>query len=725
MSREWSIISGNLIVDNSAAFMDGSGGYHGNVRWTYVHVVNGVIIDPHVGFYRNPPPNAKCRWSTDDGKRQPNNFDKAHMNMPPRQLWLWDDNELQTVADKYKQTFWQDLKSLTRPNTFHDLYEFFDSATLWENGAYNLWNLMNMLVTEAHQRWPAVLAYWKKEIDEWVHALLYEWPGCEDNQNALKQWNGHSDPLVDVRFNDNYNANVALDELSPQEAAMLRDELINSFYKLTGQVPRLPPRTYPYLPRDFDVATMPPVQSVAASSEAPPAKVSPSKAIVIVRSGDSKSPTGASPISMAETSGCNEETQGSQHPSPPTSLASIPEEAGADVEPPTPATEKLETSDEPTAEIVAPQTVTEPASVQPDNAVRDLCQGSNDSIDAVSCNPSTCRLEESGRQMSVHSAPDEESESMLGAVVGVSPARSHKPQPSSAKSPNQKDEQGPWRLHRKSPPRNVPCPVYNPPVAPLPRSTMPDPPPPSTYLAPGMSSYMSSQPPHPNVVQGLSGPLSHPPQNGFVPFATPPSAGAPSAGPFMGPWMPFHNHLPTHRGPIGQQQQFISQGLPPQAMSVQPPYQPVQQPGVPDQQARYNNNGALAGSQKSLRRNSTVSNGSRKVRDDPIHGAIYSLRDPRSGPRRNSNTELGHRPSSVTGQCKNGQLIGHFNELFNQTFAECPCKNCDAASRSIYIKYLSPKCQSRQIQDTLSSYFGYLSVESVMPRRFCKEALVM
>lgn len=724
MPHEWAILNGNLLVDNSAALMDGSGGYHHNVRWTYVHMDGGVIIDPHVGFYRNPPPNAKCRWSTNYGEREPHNFNKNMLTMPGRELWLWNDNKLKTVADQYKQKFWKDLKTLERPKTFLDLYEYFDAGTLWYAGAYNLWNLMNMLVTEAHQRWPAVLDHWKDEIEQWVHGLLYEWEGFEHNQNALQKWDQRGDPLVDVEFNEMFN--VGFDKLGPAETTILRDVLINHFYLLTGQVPHVGLPSYPYYPRPFDNVATPPVRpppAVAVSSNG-----SSSKAIVIASSDIPKRSTTKSPSRQASLHNPREENHSPQQPSPPASLTSIPEEAGPETVKPCSPAEKIEATKEDVSETAIPKVVTDAGSVQADPAIRDR-KDSNGSLDAMFFHPSQpIRLEVSDRQLSTRSAPDQPSESMLGTVAAKkSPAKPHhqKQTPAKSSSPSNlskfkgKGKQSPWRLQRRSPPRHTSCPPYHPTGATPPRNK-------NTGLPSHVPSagVPNNLPPHPGTVSGPPGPPPYPQQGGFLPLGPPPPFGA-GIGPVVGHAMPFQNQLPMQQHPPMGQQNF-NQGISPQQpMGFPNTTPPFQQHGVQDFQARHNtSNGSFPGGQRSSRRNSNASSASRKVRDDPVHGAIYSLRE--SGPRKNSNGSSSRRPTVVGIQCNNTDLQSRpINQLFSQRFRECPCPVCDEATRSIYVKGLTLNPQVHQVREMLFMYFGYLAPLAVMPKRHSHEAVVV
>lgn len=714
MPHEWATLHGNLIVDNSAALMNGSGGHYQNVRWTYVHVGGSVIIDPHIGFYRNPPPNAKCRWSTNNGEKAPRHLDKDMLAMPSRELYLWTDKKLKSMADMYKRTFWQDLKSLTRPNDFYDLYEYFDGATLWYNGAYNLWNLVNMLVTEAHQRWPSVLALFKVEIEEWVHGLLYEWDGFEYNQHALMQWDNRSDPLVDVRFNEMFN--VGLDEMGPQETGMLRDCLINHFYFLTGRVPYVGPTFFPHNTRPFDNVTAAPARPTTASSD-----TSSSKAIVIVSSDSQKRSTSKS--LSPEMSGSDEENQSPQQPSPPASLASIPEEASTDVEPTRPADKDVTTKNN-IAAIVIDTSATEAELAQSDSSISDR-KDSNGSMDAVFLNPSPSRPEASSRQLSVRSAPDEQSESMLATTTLDSSAEPHHQQQNSLQSPNPslkprgKDKQGPWRLQHRSPPRNNSWPPHPPRTGATPKGNM------NTATPLHMPlSLPNNLPPHPGMMSSPPSMQRHLHPSGYLPFG-PPLPPAASIAHGMGPGMPFHNQLPMQYPPMGQPN--FNQGVPAQSMGFPGGNPPLHHPVAPqDYQAKQTNQGAIPGDQNPNRRNSNVSNGSRKIRDDPVHGAVYSLREP--GPRKKANSSSGRRPSfiSVNAQCNNAELqTWEFNQLFNQTFRECACPKCDEATRSVYVKHLNPSVKILQVREQLFNYFGYLKPLAIVQKKAGKGALVV
>lgn len=762
MTFEWSNVNGNLLVDNSVATMDGSGGYHGPVQWSYIHLRDGVVIvDPSVGFYRNPPPDAQCRWSTNNGRNPPQHFDKKQLHMPRRELTVWNDDRLKTAADKYKKKFWRELKTLTRPNTFLDLYNYFDAVTLWFAGAYNLWNMINMLVTEAHQRWPALLEEWKQTVDKWVHELLYEWDGFAYNQNALKQWNGRGDPLTTIPFNHMYN--VGFEDLGPQETNLLREALFAQYYLLTDRVPYVPTHVFPYYPRPFDGVPTAPSDTT-------------SKAAGV----HSKLPSSGSLPKPAKPTICCTEPQVPHHPSPSATLTSIPEEAENGkvetviidtVSNTSSSIDKVESTNT-KSEVPVPEVDTKETASQSEN-IRDR-KDSNGSTDEMFFNSrlSFNQVEARDRQLSVNSAPDEESEPMLSTTADIKTCITSEaptilkdtdrpkhtfPQKLDTSALDQTNKQGSYRGNRKSPARNGPIqrrpsantPLYRP-----------------TNQIPQQGPRMGISPPH---IQGPSPPHLHfgtsngipPPPPSFGPGMTgmppnsnhfphlgpspPHGAGMLHMGPPMGPPAAFHDQLPIPPHSMDQSQfnhhhhhhQRHPSHISPQYISLQNPGPLSHQRNGYTYQSKKDNNSQGGIKNTGNRHDSFNSNESHKVRDDPVHGAVYILRQPET--RKNSNASSGRRSSIAnsleaehgrTGpqnQCNNSLLaeFRDYNELFNRSFRECSCHRCDEATRSVYVKHFDENLKDHQIKDILMKHFEELSPSYIQLKSSGKAALVV
>lgn len=777
-SYTWSKMTQNLVLANTVTSHPSAnqqGGWNGRTKWLYVETANGEkVIDPVMAFYRDPPPDAKCIWSTDHGRQAPAFFDKNALTLPQRDLAIWRDDKLSSVGHQYQMKYWEDLKFLIRPETFEDLYKYFDSATLWQNGAYNMWNLINMLATTAHHRWPQVLAEWRIRIDTWVNDYVHVRPGYQHNQDILREWNGLQDPLELANGFLDWNYEEVNEVLDLQQQDMLREALISQYRLITG-VQYNPPQFYPNFPRTgrcsinpfennktFENGTQPvtatqPVVVTSASTNPAPAQL-PSE------SSPSKLDTNVS----TTTAGHNESVT-PRKSSTSASLKSIPEEPNlvnndtmtndvadksiddstAETEANDMLTEAPTTGSEVTTkapnpvpqtiveEIPIPEIVTKVAT--PPRGATIIIPDRKDSdgeTDDILFNPKPqpssgyLQAQSQERSLSVSSAPDQESKSVLSGADTTagqrkrvaSDAPEHKPSRKSTHIPgpgvphaNKNGKQGVGRGNgRKGVPTQGPMkhgPFGNGPKY-RPEQQMQQQGPPSVKFSPHDAHLSQQMQPPSGPSNGIaqtstqfipspSGTISE--ANRFVPGPPPP----PGMGlaPMMGPpMMPFQDQVPIPPLHMGQPQ-FDPQigqpiNLPLHFMGPQHQAPPMYQDNGYVQQRTYHNNGNsdrfnyMQGPDNDGRRRSSVaSNISRsKVRDDPIHGAVYALGQPRKG----SSSSMGRRPSFANTAhngnagpklaCKNYRANDFTRTQFDQTFHECPCRRCEEASRSVYVK---------------------------------------
>lgn len=784
MAQTWSDMTQNIVMSNSVLSHPSSrthGGICGRTKWLYVTLPDGdTIIDPTMGFYRNPPPHAECRWSTDHGRKPATFFDPNHLQMPTRDLTKWDDAKLVKLQVELTEKYWEDMKTLVRPETFEDLYKYFDSATLWMNGAYNLWNLINMLVTEAHRRWPDVLHDWKNTIDIFVNDFLYVRPGFQYNQAVLLQWDGLQDPIelrFDRWFYDEINAGLDL-----LQQNMVREALICQYTYLTGTEPGVP-QYFPCYPRPVvNIPSTAVTNTIEVASQ--PVAVAPANTAaeqLPIRSASS-APERFMPAASTAT-----KPPVILHTSPPSApLTRIPEEPATvksgemtnNV-----ATEMNDTTAQTKATITeaqkpVPEIVTNIATTPRKSTHRDR-KDSNGSTDKLFFNPqlpqpSSEHLTVKGRHLSISSAPNEESEPMLVGADATSQKRiaSEAPPTLNSESAQQVTQslapgvhaavkngrQGPWRGSRKSPPSNGPtqqCPTFNTPMCRPTQSMLhqgptmgPSPSRPSQQMMPtfGPPNAMAQPPPAfvpnpPNMQPGpTAGSMSHGPP--------PPQPGMGTCMPPVVPQMgAFQEQLPMAPPQMGQPPFDHAQGPP---RNIPPPFMGSQYQGAPIYQpngyihrpehhhhSNIHANGVKPNLGKDFgkrdnRRNSVQSNGSRKVRDDPIHGAIYAL----GQPRRTSNASSGHR-SSIANKFKQDYGRGRsasfcnnswttqcqFNDLHEKTFHECPCSRCEEATRSVYIKARGVTTQSFP-QRSILKHFAKFAPATVIPQKSSDCAVV-
>lgn len=318
----WPRVTENLILQNSNMVVE-HGGHIGATDWSYGPDDVGVMtIDADMGFYLNPPPDARCRWSTNFGHNAPQQIVLHPANgyaMPARRFVQWDKDTQMRKFNEYRQLHWEDLKNLVRPNNFEDLFDLFDASTLWANGAYNMWLLVNMLVTHAHNEFPAMLQEWKVYVDSVINDFFRVIPGSRQgvshvdkmqlshNQSVLSNWDEKTDPLLLLQ-----HTNFPVDELrfmNIQQHGLFRDSLVSEHARLTGKKPAfVAPSMYAH---SADTQAAPAPNAVQVGPPATTAVKSPRRDPVIA-------------VGSIEPESATVATRAS-----PSSLDSIPEESAA------------------------------------------------------------------------------------------------------------------------------------------------------------------------------------------------------------------------------------------------------------------------------------------------------------------------------------------------------------------------------------------------------------
>ncbi|KAG6003345.1 hypothetical protein E4U21_002122 [Claviceps maximensis] len=134
-----------------------------------------------IGFYTNPPPNAAAKFSTAHGERPFRNMEHI---LPRRRIHLWDKDQLQTACNSTRKTYWADMKSMTKPSCWNDLWTYYDAHDLYHYGALNLWNLVNQLFDENVLIYDGMERECANHIGQWAD----EWIGMEHNQRKLREW---------------------------------------------------------------------------------------------------------------------------------------------------------------------------------------------------------------------------------------------------------------------------------------------------------------------------------------------------------------------------------------------------------------------------------------------------------------------------------------------------------------------------------------------------------
>ncbi|KAJ0123129.1 hypothetical protein J7T55_011593 [Diaporthe amygdali] len=686
-------------------------------NWHYVRDRNGMmVIDPVLGFYFNPPENAECRWSTDNGARVPQHIKKG-LQLPRRTLVLWDDEKLESEAARFREKYWEEMRTLVAPQRFEDLYEYFDSATLWASGAVNMWNLVNLLANDARHNWREVEKHVASECNNWVLDWLESFPAADSNRESLVKWDQKSDILTAVTSQFDWENDLKFLDLVGQN--ILRECFLYHFERLTGKKP--------------SVARF----NIHAAEDKPTSARKP-----VNESADTTTKASSSP-GVAPTPS-----------SPAQALATIPEEAAAVKTATKSEGLSIDTS---VSTRIPHQTVSAPATAvpritieqQPAKEAEDVPEQKDlksTSEDEFFTNQDLAdRVEATARHLSSQSTPGEKQDYILSAYM-------HNTQPRAVSATEMEGtaQQG-RRLQHTFPekagtvPRNMNG--NQPPFGgsrDFPQGNGPNRQQTSanTGAFPGGQSVVKQGAPMgPSHQQHMMQPFG-PPHNGMQPpppgFIQPTSShGMPahpnsftSSGQDLQPdlglkpmlglsGMEFQNQMPT-RLPHTEQPQLNHPLAPPTSMPTHCSDQqnagaPMYQPNGYIPQSQHRPVGETGNKKKrhDERRDSMNSAGSRsKVRDDPIHGPVYALKS-----RKYSNTSTGRQSSKLDScsainskqpasspniECRNFRLDKP--KTYNRIFIDCPCFRCMRSCRSLYVKH--DKFPQERVQTALMNHFA-------------------
>ncbi|KAG8166590.1 hypothetical protein KVR01_002279 [Diaporthe batatas] len=681
-------------------------------KWTYVQDRNGMmVIEPVLGFYFNPPSDAKCRWSTEKGTRAPQAIIRG-LPLPDRVLILWNDDRLESEAARIREKYWDEMKTLVAPQRFEDLYEYFDSATLFMSGAVNLWNLINLLTNDARHNWRKYEEDVAVECDNWVRNWL---TGAASNREALIKWDMKSDILTAVTTKFDWDNDLGDLDLVGQH--ILRECFLHHFQRLTGKMPNVA-RFNTHAATQKPIAAAAPM--IAATGTPDEASTRPDEVPI--------------PSSSAKP------------------LSTIPEESAATKGATKPQGLRIDTGlylHIPVQTMSAPATAVPRIKVEPQPAreaehVSEESDGKEQTGDDFSTTQDlAARFQSTARQLSSQSTPAERQDAFLNSTTSniaprVVSATDTVSMPLDAHRPQQKlpDQAG-------TVPRNV-C-GSKPPFQGPPKSSQDHDPnrqqlPTTMFTLDGERSISQqgvSTRPSQHSMQRL-GPQDHdmrPPSirgvsSNFCCFPHPNTDFQSGVGMEQVSGMNFQKQMRMPLPNMGQ-----SQPGHPQASSIDLPCPYTGQQNV--EPPMYQPNGYIPHSQKQLRREKTdknkqhedrrdsmTSNGSRnkKVRDDPIHGPVYSLK-----PAKDSDKPPGRKPTNSDGSvapdpkdsasnpsfdCLNSAFDRPYRQPPPPKFFDCSCIRCLRSNKSLFVRH--EKAPGEQVQAALMQYLGSWGAERVI-----------
>lgn len=152
--------------------------------------------EPPVDFFTQPPRDCAAIFSTGNGTR-PFRFVKDPRY--ERDGSYWWAAEIQKTCDGLRRHIPGLCRNIESPRDFWDLYKYFDAVDIYERGAQNLWNVINMLVWENNYADQAVEHKLKAQTEynmplfEVLSAKLMTKSGIQDK---LSRWNQEKQPDI-------------------------------------------------------------------------------------------------------------------------------------------------------------------------------------------------------------------------------------------------------------------------------------------------------------------------------------------------------------------------------------------------------------------------------------------------------------------------------------------------------------------------------------------------
>ncbi|KAF9871933.1 hypothetical protein CkaCkLH20_10565 [Colletotrichum karsti] len=138
-------------------------------------------------FYYQPTKPVRAVFSTENGQLPPR-FLAADSVILGREMTLWSAADIQTRANSIRKKFWFVMKDMPKPAYWEDLYDYFDTVEIYQNGPLNLWNL----ITHLHHENQQLLKNLHNELAFVTGLWCDEWISKAHNQQKLrffKNWN--------------------------------------------------------------------------------------------------------------------------------------------------------------------------------------------------------------------------------------------------------------------------------------------------------------------------------------------------------------------------------------------------------------------------------------------------------------------------------------------------------------------------------------------------------
>lgn len=175
------------------------------------------------GFYTNPPENALALISTVDGRA----FRRMEHILPQRNIHLWNGSEIQRICNSIRQKHYELMPNMERPNSWDDLWQYFDAHDLYHYGCTNLWNVINHLTDENKIIRMDIAKERAVQVGQWVD----RWAAQKQNGLKVSNFKGAGSSILALLTSEDWHSLGELsDEMIPllTEALRHRREILNS-----------------------------------------------------------------------------------------------------------------------------------------------------------------------------------------------------------------------------------------------------------------------------------------------------------------------------------------------------------------------------------------------------------------------------------------------------------------------------------------------------------------
>ncbi len=152
--------------------------------------------EPPVIFFSEAPQGCAAVFSTNCGTTP---FRFVENPTYERQGHYWWAAKIQLVCDELRRLLPDACRSVEAPQTFWDLYKYFDAYEIYYRGAQNLWNVINTLVFENNYVQEIVEKERRMQAEQ--HIPLFELLAAEfmtkpEMRTKLSEWDEEKQPDI-------------------------------------------------------------------------------------------------------------------------------------------------------------------------------------------------------------------------------------------------------------------------------------------------------------------------------------------------------------------------------------------------------------------------------------------------------------------------------------------------------------------------------------------------